>query len=97
MSDKNDIIEKLRSVKKILAEEYQITGVALFGSATKEKLSHESDIDVLVDFNDRATLLDLVGAADFLEGLLGRKVDIVPRRALRKELREQIISEAIIV
>ncbi len=46
----------------------------------------ESDIDVLVDFQEDADLLDLVGLGLFLEERLGRRVDVVPRKALRKEI-----------
>ena len=51
--------------------------------------------DVLVDFADDADLFDLVGLGLFLEEKLGRKVDVVPRRALRKELRDRVLKEVV--
>jgi len=55
----------------------------------------ESDIDVLVDFQEDADLLDLVGLGLFLEERLGRKVDVVPRKALRKEIRDAVLHEVV--
>jgi len=58
---------------------------------------------VLVDFDERATLFDLAGlrrehSAErlglFLEEQLGCAVDVVPRRALREEIREEVLLEA---
>jgi predicted nucleotidyltransferase len=57
--------------------------------------SGSSDIDVLVDFEEEADLFDLVGLALFLEEELQRKVDVVPRNALRTELRESVLQEVV--
>lgn len=85
----------LRSLKTTLASRYHIKGIALFGSTARGNSTHNSDIDVLVDFDEKATLFHMSGAANFLEEQLGRKVDIVPRRSLRKELRERVLKEEI--
>ena len=65
-----------------------MTGVS---SSVSEGL--RSDIDLLVDFEDGADLLDFVGLGLFLEERLHRKVDVVPKNALREELREQVLQE----
>ena len=55
----------------------------------------DSDIDFLVDFEDNYTLLDIAGVMwNGLEDLLGRKVDVIDRRGLRRELRETVFREA---
>ena len=97
MTNRNEIIGRLRSLKNTLATQYHIQRIALFGSTARENSSRNSDVDILVDFDEKATLFHLSGAAIFLEEQLGRKVDIVPRRSLRKELRERVLSEAIAV
>jgi len=48
---------------------------------------------LLTEFEESADLLDLIGLSDFLEEKLKRKVDIVPREALREELKESIEKE----
>lgn len=54
-------------------------------------------MDILVSFSRDATLLDLVGLADFLEQKLGIKVDIVSERAVKPDLRERILKEVIAI
>jgi len=57
----------------------------------------ESDVDLLVRFMEGATIFDSVGLAEFLEEKLGIKADVVSERALRSELKEQILKEVVAV
>jgi predicted nucleotidyltransferase len=95
MITQDRILDQLRLLQPHLAARYHARRIALFGSAARGEQTATSDVDVLVDFDDKATLFDLTGLALFLEDQLGCPVDIVPRRALRPELREQVLSEAI--
>ena len=52
-------------------------------------------MDVLVRFLPGASLFEMVGLADYLEEKLGRKVDVVSERAVRPELRAQIMEELV--
>jgi hypothetical protein len=52
-------------------------------------------VDILVRFVEGATLFDFVGLADFLEEKLGVKVDVVSDRAVREELRDEILKEVV--
>jgi len=59
--------------------------------------TEESEIDLLVDFTGEADLFDLMGLAQYLEEELKCKVDVIPKNALRQELRETVFSEALSV
>jgi len=48
-----------------------------------------------VEFKDDANLLDLVGISQFLEDRIHIPVDVVPIDAVREEIREQVLREAI--
>ena len=48
-----------------------------------------------MDFDEGASLFDLVGLGQYLEGVLGCKVDVVSRRSLREELRSSVLNEMI--
>jgi hypothetical protein len=87
----------LRRLRPEIASRYRAKGIALFGSVVRGEQTAASDIDVLVDFDEAATLFDLTGLALFLEEQLGCRVDVVPRRALRAELRERVLNEAILI
>ena len=72
---------------------YHVDNLALFGSRGDAR--EDSDIDILVDFSPGADLLDLSGLKLYYEDVFGRPVDVVPRRAIREELREAILADAI--
>ena len=71
--------------------------VGVFGSYVRGEQRRRSDLDLLADLTDRVSLLELVGAELYLSEVLGVKVDLVPKRAVREELREVIFKEAIAI
>jgi predicted nucleotidyltransferase len=72
---------------------WKVTELALFGSVLRADFDDASDVDVMVTFSDEATwsALDLVAAADELAELLGRRVDLVEKSALRNPFRRHAI------
>ena len=68
--------------------------VAVFGSVARGDARPGSDVDLLVDFEPGASLLDHVGLFQDLEDLLGVGVDVVTRSAL-KPRDDRIRDEAI--
>ncbi len=94
-------VEEIKSTIKehmdVLKDKYSVKEIGLFGSYLRGEQKVTSDIDVLVDFKKGADLFSLVGLAMFLEEKLGVKVDVVPKRALRKELRAQVLKEVVSV
>lgn len=69
----------------------------IFGSYGRGDFHENSDLDLLVDFDEGANLFDLVGLQQFLEEKLGCKVDLVSRRSLREELRTSVQNDLIIL
>ena len=92
-----EILVRLRELKPQIFQKFRAKEIQLFGSNVRKEQDSGSDIDILVDFEDEADLFDLTGLAIFLEDELRQKVDVVPKRALRKELKESILNEAIAV
>jgi uncharacterized protein len=72
-----------------------VASLALFGSAARGEMAARSDVDVLVDFSERATFDRYMDLKDYLEHLLGRRVDLVTMKALKPALRERIAAEAV--
>jgi predicted nucleotidyltransferase len=91
------IQQNLQSLKNEVRQLYKAELKGIFGSFATGKAREDSDIDILVDFEKEATLLDLTGLGNFLEEKLHRKIDIVTTAALRKELRTQILGELVAV
>jgi uncharacterized protein len=72
---------------------WRITELAFFGSVLRADFRPDSDIDVLVTFAPDAghSLFDLINLQEELQSLLGRRVDIVEKRALRNPFSRQEI------
>lgn len=97
MSAKEDILSTLRALKPELMARYKVKEMGLFGSFVRREQGETSDIDVLVDFEEDASLFDLVRLALFLEEKFNRKVDVVPKESLRAEIRESILREMVML
>jgi uncharacterized protein len=89
------ILEALKEFKPLLAKQYGVKHLALFGSTVRGTARPDSDIDVLVSFDGPATSSRYFGLQFFLEDQLGRPVDLVTDKALRAELKPFIEAEAI--
>ena len=78
-------------------EKWQICNFAFFGSVLRDDFRPDSDIDVLVTFEEDAkhTLFDLVHIQDELKQMFGRDVDIVSRRGIESS-RNHIRRAAIL-
>ncbi len=78
----------------------RIRSFGLFGSALREDFSPDSDIDVLVEFEQgqEPGLFRLIELQDELSEIFGRKVDLVERRAVEKSenyIRRRHILESV--
>ena len=89
------VLELLAPSKPTLADRFAVTDLALFGSTVRDAARVDSDIDILVSFDGPATSQRYFGVQFFLEDLLGRPVDLVTDKALRRELRPFIEKEAV--
>jgi len=97
MKTLEEIKEILKKHKNKIKREFKAEIIGVFGSYVRGEEKPESDVDVLVRFMEGATIFDLIGLAEFLEEKLGIKADIVSERALRPELKEQILKEVVAV
>jgi predicted nucleotidyltransferase len=82
--------------KSRLAEECRKHGVVyagLFGSQARDEVTPESDVDVLVRFGDRRSLIDLVRIERRIEEVIGVSVDLVTENALSPHLRDRVLED----
>ncbi len=79
---------------RALVAAYHATEPRLFGSVARGEDEPGSDVDLLVEFTDEATLLDEVGLRLALTDLLQVDVDVVAVDALRASIRERVLGEA---
>ena len=76
---------------------YAVKSIAIFGSVARDEADDSSDLDLLVEFNRPIGLFEFIRLKYYLESLTGSQVDLVTPDALRPELRESILSEAVYV
>ncbi len=73
-----------------------VSSLALFGSSVRGEEQEGSDIDLLVDFERPVSLFHFVRVRELLESVLAPyPVDLVMRSAVRKEIREEVLREAV--
>jgi len=79
-----------------LRERYGVRALWLFGSYVRGEQRRRSDLDVLVEFDDRPlSLLQFVALQHYLSDLLQVKVDLVEKETLKPAIGRQILSESI--
>lgn len=89
------IIDTVIKIKDEAYKKYKATLRGIFGSYARGEAGEDSDIDILVEFEKSATLLDLAGLGNFLEEKLKHKVDLVSQNAVREEIRPHLYGEII--
>jgi len=95
IANREEILSRLRESKRSLQAEFPVKRIALFGSyALGTQVSGKSDIDILVEV-DPSIGLGFVTLANRLEQLLGTRVDLVSRRAIKPSLWKLIEPELI--
>jgi predicted nucleotidyltransferase len=89
-----DLLREKRSEILRIAARHGARKVRVFGSTSTGEANEGSDIDFLVDTTERTSPWFPVGLIEELEGLLGKKVDIVTEDGLYWLLRRRILKEA---
>ena len=91
-----EILQRLSAHRDQLTK-LGVKSLALFSSAARGEARADSDLDFLVQFDCPATFDGYMGLKFFLEELLGRRVDLVTRQALKPRLRPHVEHEALYV
>jgi len=91
-----DIQEAKDKIVPII-KKYHISKASLFGSIITRTMHAESDIDILVQLPEKATLFDILGVKVDLEAQLGRKVDIVEYEGIKPSLKNNILSHQVLI
>ena len=99
MSDNKNIINYLTSNKERFQKDYHLTKIGIFGSVARNDFSDNSDIDLIVEFEDNVP--DLYSVKNKIREEIGRhfnrQVDICREKYIKSIFKKQIISEAIYV
>ncbi|MEK6571450.1 MAG: nucleotidyltransferase family protein, partial [Bacteroidota bacterium] len=86
-----------KSQLPLLRDQYNVKSLGLFGSVVRGDAGEKSDIDILVEFESPIGFFDFIRLENFLSKILGRKVDLISRKAMKSALKEAILKETIYV
>ena len=92
--NREEIRQTIADHKKEL-NAFGVRSLSLFGSSARGEAAEQSDIDLLVEFSEPVGLFRFLDVKDNLENWLQRRVDLVTPDALKRQLRERILEEAI--
>ena len=92
---KRDDVLRLLNTYKSSFKEFKVKSLSIFGSVARDEANTESDVDLLVEFEQTVGLFTFVRLQQYLETILGCKVDLGTPDSLKENLREVVLQEAI--
>jgi predicted nucleotidyltransferase len=96
MRDLTSIKNRLKQLKPELQRKYHVNSIGIFGSAVRNDFTPESDIDIIVDFNQPIGI-SFIDLADFLEKEVQSKVDLISRNGIKPQYFSAIENEIVYV
>ena len=94
---KREEVTALIAKHRLELKRLDVKSLALFGSVVRDEARPDSDVDFIVEFEGKATFDGYMNVKQFLEKILGHRVDLVTRKALRPRIRPRIEKEAVYV
>jgi uncharacterized protein len=92
---REEMLAALREAKPLL-DSFGVAQVSLFGSFARDEARQDSDVDVLVEFSRPIGMFEFVRLQRELGERIGRNVELVTRAALKPQLRDRILAEAVL-
>ena len=87
------ITKEQEQVIKSVVNKINPTLVGIFGSFARGEENEQSDLDILIDFQTKVDLLELIGIEQELSEILGIKVDLVTLRSLSQHIKPFIEAD----
>jgi predicted nucleotidyltransferase len=89
------VLAALRTSCEEVQKRFGVSSLRVFGSVARDDASADSDVDILVDFEEAPTFLGFMRLRFFLEDLLGAKVDLITETGLKEGVRPYVEKDAI--
>jgi uncharacterized protein len=93
MKQFEEIQNCVRMHKEELKENFRVKEIGIFGSYVRGEQERKSDLDILVDFEETIGLFKFVALERYLSHLLGIKVDLVMKSALKPRIGAHVLKE----
>lgn len=93
MKTLKEIKHTLAHHKEELRKKYKVKEMGIFGSYVRAGQRKRSDVDILVEFEEPVGLFQFIELEEYLKELLGIKVDLVTKEALKPRIGEHVLKE----
>lgn len=95
MKDITEIKKIINKQKPFLKKKFKVKSISVFGSYVKNEQNLDSDIDFLVEFSKTIDLIKFIELEHYLSDIIGLKVDLVMKSALKPRIKDNVLKEAI--
>ncbi len=92
-----DITSAIEANREVLEDRFKVKTIGVFGSHVRGEQKKHSDVDILVEFSGSMGLFGFMELEDYLSELLGLKVDLVTKGALKPYIGKRILEEVVYV
>ena len=91
------ITDQQKRIIQHILEPFLPNRIGIFGSVARGEATQTSDLDILVDFNSRISLFDLIDLEEKLSDALHCKVDLVTERSLHPSIKQFIDKDIVFI
>jgi len=95
MSQLSQIKEIIKEHRDELVGKFKVKEIGVFGSYVKGEERKRSDVDILVEFREPVGLFEFLDLEEYLAKLIGLKVDLVSKKALKPTIGQYILKEVV--
>lgn len=97
MTKLSEIKRKLKKLEPRLKARFEVKRIGIFGSYLRREEKRGSDLDILIEFEETASLslLDFIHLENYLSEVLGVKVDLVEKSTLKPRIGKHILEEVV--
>ncbi len=95
--NKEKIISTIEAQEDFLKKKYHVKSIGLFGSVVRGEETSESDVDILVEFESPVGFFEFIRLENYLSEMLGKKVDLISKKAVKSAVKNEIFKEIVYV
>lgn len=92
---RTQVLHILKTHSEELRKRFHVSSLDIFGSVARDEAGTDSDVDILVAFEEAPGLFGFVQLKQYLEDVLSCKVDLVTKKALKPQLRDNILKDLV--
>jgi len=101
MDQERKMLKKIGKIVKenkvVLTKQFKVKEIGIFGSVVRGEDKETSDVDILVEFVEPIGLFKFLELEEYLSDLIGKKVDLVSKKALKPRIGKHILREVAIL